>query len=179
MDIVTPPPPLLCFVGLSGCGKTRLAARVIESLSMRGLKIGALKHASHGFQMDRPGKDTHHFRQAGAYAVAVASDTERAVISSTATPTSLAELVESLPPGLDLVLCEGFASQEAVKIGVHRPSAPLPPGIQGVVAVVGQDSPYPQVPALEAGELEAICQFVLKTCGLSSSRPAGLDRRVS
>ena len=87
-------PPVLCFVGLSGCGKTTLTARVIESLSMQGYKIGALKHASHGFQMDKRGKDTDRFRQAGAYAIGVASDTERAVITSTPTPTSLAELVQ-------------------------------------------------------------------------------------
>lgn len=159
-------PPVLCFVGLSGCGKTTLAAQVIESLSMQGYKIGALKHASHGFQMDKPGKDTDRFRQAGAYAIGVASDTEHAVITSTTTPTSLAELVQCLPAGLDLVICEGFASHSALKIGVHRPEAPLPIGVQGLVAVVGASTIYPGLPEFDSSELDSICQFVLESCGL-------------
>ncbi len=159
-------PPVLCFVGLSGCGKTTLTAQVIESLSMQGYKIGALKHASHGFQMDKPGKDTDRFRQAGAYAIGVASDTERAVITSTASPTSLAELVQCLPTGLDLVICEGFASHPALKIGVHRGVAPLPAGVQGLVAVVGESTLYPGLPNFDSSELDSICQFVLESCGL-------------
>lgn len=163
-------PPVLCMIGLSGCGKTTLTAQLIESLAMRGLKIGALKHASHGFQMDKRGKDSDRFRRAGAYAIGVASDTERAVITSTATPSTLAQLVDAMPPGLDLVLCEGFASEPAMKIGVHRESAPLPPGLEGLVAVVGADSPYSELPTFEANELETIAQFILKETGLSSDR---------
>lgn len=159
-------PPVLSFIGLSGCGKTRLMAQVVETLSIQGFKVGALKHASHGFQMDKPGKDTHRFRQAGAYAIGVASDTERAIITSTATPTTLAELVEALPAGLDLVLCEGFASESAIQIGVHRDEAPLPAGVQGVIAIVGQSVAYPGLPTFDANKLDEICQFVLETCDL-------------
>jgi molybdopterin-guanine dinucleotide biosynthesis protein B len=158
--------PVLCFVGLSNCGKTTLTAQVIESLSMQGLKIGALKHASHGFHMDRPGKDTDRFRQAGAHAIGIASDTERAVITTTAKPTTLAELVRALPPGLDLVLCEGFASEPARKIGVHRDRSPLPAGLQGLVAVVGECPAYPDLPSFDAGDLDGISRFVLESCGL-------------
>lgn len=164
-------PPVLCFVGLSGCGKTTLTAQVIESLSMQGYKIGALKHASHGFQMDKRGKDTDRFRQAGAYAIGVASDTERAVITSTATPTSLAELVQCLPAGLDLVICEGFAAHSAMKIGVHRAEAPLPAGVQGLIAVVGETRGYPDLLAFHSSELDSICRFVLESCGLVRAEP--------
>ncbi len=158
--------PLISFVGLSGCGKTSLMAQVIESLSLRGLKIGALKHASHGFAMDRPGKDTFRFRHAGAHAIGIASDKECAVIRTTTEPASLAQLVALLPVGLDLLLCEGFAAHEADKIGVHRDTAPLPAGIPGVIAVVGDSSNYSEVPRFNADDLEAICAFVLARCGL-------------
>jgi molybdopterin-guanine dinucleotide biosynthesis protein B len=158
------------MIGLSGCGKTTLSAQLIESLAMRGLKIGALKHASHGFQMDKRGKDSDRFRRAGAYAIGVASDTERAVITSTPTPTTLAQLVDALPPGLDLVICEGFASEPAMKIGVHRESAPLPPDLDGLIAVVGAGAPYASLPCFEANELEAIVQFILERVGLSTDR---------
>lgn len=159
-------PPILCFVGLSNCGKTMLTARVIKSLAGRGLKIAALKHASHGFHMDKPGKDTDRFRTAGAHAIAIASNTERALITSTSTPTSLAELVDSLPTGLDLVLCEGFASEPAMKIGVHREQAPLPADLDGLIAVVGEGAPYPDLPCFDAEDVEKISQFVLQSCGL-------------
>jgi molybdopterin-guanine dinucleotide biosynthesis protein MobB len=164
---ITKSPPILCFVGLSGCGKTYLTSQVIESLTLRGLKIGALKHASHGFHLDKPGKDSHRFRSAGAYAIGIASDTEQAVITSTETPATLAQLADAMPAGLDLILCEGFAAHDAMKIGVHRDCAPLPTGVDGLVAVVGCGAPYPDLPTFEADELDAICELVLQCAGIN------------
>ncbi|MCP4446416.1 MAG: molybdopterin-guanine dinucleotide biosynthesis protein B [Myxococcales bacterium] len=169
----TTPPPVLCFVGLSNCGKTTLNARVIEVLAKRGFKIGALKHASHGFHMDKPGKDTDRFRSAGAYAIGIASNTERAVVTTTDRPTTLAELVEALPPGLDLVLCEGYANQPAMKIGVHRPNAVLPAGLSGIVAIVGSSDAYSELPKFDADDIEGVSDFVLKACGLEERAERG------
>lgn len=157
-------PPIVCFVGRSNSGKTTLVAQVLQELCRRQLRVGALKHASHGFQMDQPGKDTYHFRQAGAVAVGIASPSECAIITSTDTPTTLMELAAAMPRELDLIVCEGFASHDAPKIGVHRAEYPLPDGLQNLRAVVGSKSPYPTLPQLEASNIPAIADLVLLIC---------------
>ena len=172
-----PATPTLCLVGLSGSGKTTLTAQLIEAMALRGLKVGALKHASHGFEMDKRGKDSDYFRRAGAYAIGVASDTERAIITSTARPTTLAELVDAMPAGLDLILCEGFASEPGPKIGVQRACAPLPPGLKGLVALVGQGTHYPGLPTFTVEQVDEICQFIWKTVDVEApERPINLAR---
>ena len=66
------PVAVVGFVGPSGVGKTTLLERLVEALSRRGLAVAAVKHASHGFLADRPGKDSYRLYEAGAEAVAVA-----------------------------------------------------------------------------------------------------------
>ena len=100
------------FVGSSGVGKTTLLEREIPQLEARGLSVGAVKHASHGFEADRPGKDSHRLHGAGARAVALVSR-DRLVCfqrlpEEAAAEASLARALAALPPHLDAVLVEGF-----------------------------------------------------------------------
>ena len=105
------------FVGSSGVGKTTLLERVIPQLEARGLRVGAVKHASHGFEADRPGKDSHRLHGAGARAVALVSRDRLACFQrlpeEAAAEASLARALAALPPRLDAVLVEGF-SWEAI-----------------------------------------------------------------
>jgi molybdopterin-guanine dinucleotide biosynthesis protein MobB len=100
------------FVGSSGVGKTTLLERVIPQLETRGLAVGAVKHASHGFEADRPGKDSHRLHGAGAQAVALVSRDRLACferLPEDAAEASLARALAALPLRLDVVLVEGFA----------------------------------------------------------------------
>ena len=45
------------LAGWSGAGKTTLIRRLIPELNRRGLSVSTIKHAHHGFDVDRPGKD--------------------------------------------------------------------------------------------------------------------------
>ncbi|MDP6463131.1 MAG: molybdopterin-guanine dinucleotide biosynthesis protein B, partial [SAR324 cluster bacterium] len=60
------PKPVLGLCAYSGTGKTTLLSRLIPILDDRGIKVGVIKHAHHEFEMDREGKDSFRFRQAGA-----------------------------------------------------------------------------------------------------------------
>ena len=51
-------PRVVSFVGRSNSGKTTLLARLVEALKERGLKVGVIKHAHHGFDLDREGSDS-------------------------------------------------------------------------------------------------------------------------
>ena len=58
--------PVLAVCGFSGSGKTTLLEAVIPNLVKRGLAIAVVKHDAHGFEVDKPGKDSDRLFRAGA-----------------------------------------------------------------------------------------------------------------
>jgi molybdopterin-guanine dinucleotide biosynthesis protein B len=129
-----PPPlplPAVGFVGASGSGKTTLITRVLPALREAGLRVAVLKHAHHGFDMDRPGKDTFRAREAGASQVLVASRHRWALLSELNGDFEEPPFRELLGrfdrDRVDLVLVEGFAGERYPKIEVHRPALGEPP----------------------------------------------------
>jgi molybdopterin-guanine dinucleotide biosynthesis protein MobB len=104
-------PFVVGVVGNSGVGKTSLLEELIPELAERGLAIAVVKHASHGFEVDKPGKDSHRLYASGPVAVALASDAQVAtfVRPEPDQRASLAGAMAGLPGGLDVVVVEGFA----------------------------------------------------------------------
>jgi molybdopterin-guanine dinucleotide biosynthesis protein B len=130
---------MLGVIGSSGSGKTTLMTLVLPLLRQNGLRVSALKHAHHGFDIDRPGKDSFRFREAGAEEVMLVADGRWALLREAAPEEdmSLRALAERMVP-VDLILVEGFKLAEIPKIEVFRPSlgkAPFFPGDPGIVAV--------------------------------------------
>lgn len=62
------------FAGWSGSGKTTLVEKLIPVLTARGLRVSVIKHAHHGFDLDKPGKDSWRHREAGATQVLMLSN---------------------------------------------------------------------------------------------------------
>lgn len=62
----------IALAGFSGSGKTTLAEKLIARLTDSGRSVGFLKHDAHPFDFDKPGKDAHRARAAGAAAVFIA-----------------------------------------------------------------------------------------------------------
>jgi len=158
-------PPILCFVGTSGSGKTTLLSSLIARLCEGGLRVGALKHDADGFELDHEGKDTFRLRAAGAWAVGIASPTERAIVASVDRPATLAELVSALPSGLDLVLVEGYKHDHGAKVEVHRKGRALlcrDRDVDNVVAIASDDPDvaHAGLPVLDVTDLDGIEAFV-------------------
>jgi len=124
------PLPLIGLCAYSGTGKTTLLTQLIPKLKQSGLRIGVVKHAHHNFDIDHPGKDSYEFRQAGAEQVAVASHKRIAWIKeykSSQDEPVLSDALSSLDlDDLDLVIAEGFKSENFAKIELHRPSLGKP-----------------------------------------------------
>ena len=122
-------PPVLGFAGYSGSGKTTLATGVVRSLAAAGVRVAAVKHAHHSFDVDLPGKDSYELRRAGAVQTLIGSRRRWALVTEVgaAREPSLDELVDRLDwPSIDIVLVEGFKHAEAPKIAVRREEdAPL------------------------------------------------------
>ena len=109
------------LAGWSGAGKTTLLTRVIPVLRGRGLTVSTLKHAHHAFDIDKPGKDSHEHRLAGASEVLVASGRRWALMHELREEREprLADLLVRLSP-VDLVIVEGFKREAHPKVEIHR-----------------------------------------------------------
>lgn len=102
--------------------------------------MAAVKHDHHGFEVDRPGKDTHRMRAAGASRVAIVNDREMAVYGDVEPALTLEQLVGRYLGEVDVVVVEGFRGSGVPKVLFCRQGAPRAPydatGDQ-VLAVVG------------------------------------------
>jgi molybdopterin-guanine dinucleotide biosynthesis protein B len=111
--------PVISMVGKSGVGKTTALERVIREIKRRGYRVGTIKHDTHGFDVDRPGKDSWRHAQAGSDAVVISGPHKMALIRRLDSEVSLDEIV-SLLGDLDLIITEGYKKGDKPKIEVTR-----------------------------------------------------------
>ncbi len=158
------------FAGWSGSGKTTLIEQVIPEITRRGLKVSVIKHAHHGFDIDKPGKDSWRHREAGASEILLISD-ERWVLMhelrGEPEPDLDAQLARLSP--CDLVLVEGFKAVQIPKLEVHRPAVGKPlqyqdnPAIVAIATDVPLDAPLPR---LDINDPAAVAAFILQHLSL-------------
>jgi len=158
------------FVGSSGSGKTTLIESILPLLTRKGLRISTVKHAHHGFDMDRPGKDSYRHREAGAEEVMVVSHGRWALLreQSDDEETSLPALLRRMTE-VDLILVEGFRGTPMPKIEVYRPDLrkePLFPSDPTILAVASDTSMETGArPLLSLAQPAETAEFVLSHAG--------------
>ena len=158
------------IAGWSGSGKTTLLEKLIPQFTARGLKVSVIKHAHHGFDIDRPGKDSYRHREAGASEVLLACNDRWALMHERREEgdVTLDELLSRLAP-CDLVLIEGFKQEPVPKLEVYRPEngkPPLFPGRPDIVAVASDAVLDSTLPTLPLNDIAAIADFVMTTLQL-------------
>jgi len=126
-------PLVISVVGTSGVGKTTLVERLLPELRARGLRVGTVKHASHGFVADRVGSDSWRHQQAGAESTLLVGPEGAAVFlaAHVAHPDggddargNIARLVDAHLHAVDVVLAEGYAPIHDLLIEVDREGVP-------------------------------------------------------
>ena len=115
------------LAGWSGSGKTTLAEQLIAGLTASGLQVATIKHAHHGFDADKPGKDSFRHRAAGARQVIVSSQARSVMFTENRDRESrLEELLDALSPA-DIVIVEGYKREPIPKIEIFRQATGKPP----------------------------------------------------
>jgi molybdopterin-guanine dinucleotide biosynthesis adapter protein len=161
------------FAGYSGAGKTTLIEKLIPRLVGRGLTVSLIKHTHHGFDIDRPGKDSYRHREAGCQEVMVTSNQRWALmheLRGAAVPT-LQDHVAVLAP-CDIVLVEGYRSWPMPKLEVFRPQvghALLFPEDPDIVAVASDAPIETHLPLLDINDDARIAAFVMDHLGVGGS----------
>jgi molybdopterin-guanine dinucleotide biosynthesis protein B len=140
----------------SNSGKTTLIEKIIPLLKARGLRVAVVKHAHAGFEMDRPGKDSWRFREAGADAVLIIGP-DALALTKTLQAEPIVEL-ELLARDADIVIQEGFKKTAQNKIEVFRrgisgeqPLCMTDPSFLALVSDVPYDTPIPRFDLNDAG----------------------------
>ena len=125
--------PVLGICGWSNSGKTTLIEQVIPELGRRGLRVAVVKHDAHGVSLDKPGKDSDRFFQAGAD-VFLGGPTQDVLRRHRENADPLASTVTALARRYDLVLVEGHKSTPLSKIWLQHPrSRCTAEGLSGVL----------------------------------------------
>ena len=97
--------PVIAFSAWSGTGKTTIIEQLIPLLKQAGLRVAAVKHDAHDFEIDREGKDSWRFTHAGADVTVIQSQTKTALIEQRS--LSLADALSRIHD-VDVILAEGY-----------------------------------------------------------------------
>jgi len=133
-------PAVFGITGWKNSGKTRLVAGIVKNITARGLIVSTVKHAHHGFDVDKPGTDSFAHREAGAKEVALVSGKRWVLMHEIRKDSepSLDEILAKLDP-CHLVIIEGFKSCPHPKIEATRAQTkrdlPLWPRDKSIIAI--------------------------------------------
>ncbi|MBV9954840.1 MAG: molybdopterin-guanine dinucleotide biosynthesis protein B [Pseudolabrys sp.] len=156
---------IIGLAGWSGSGKTTLITKVLPRLIARGRTVSTLKHAHHGFDLDKPGKDSFMHRASGATEVIISSERRWAVLHELRGEEewNLPALLSKASP-VDLILVEGFKREPLPKLEIYREANGKPllhPDDPHIVAVAS-DSRLPAVklPVVDLNDIEKIADLL-------------------
>lgn len=157
--------PVICFVAAkSGTGKTTFLEKLIKEIVGRGYEVGTIKSDAHGFDIDKPGKDSWRFAQAGSKATAIIGPDKFALIQKTPSKKDLEEVVAMIE-GVDIILVEGYKFSNRPRIEVVRSEmgTELVSPVEHLIAVItdveGLSVP---VPVLNINDVEGVADLIIE-----------------
>ena len=155
-------PKIITIVGKSNSGKTTLLEKLITHLTQKGYKIGSVKHAHSGFEMDKEGKDSWRHKKAGAASTLVISEDKIAMVKDDR--TSYLEKIRFYLSDNDIILAEGFKRQNLPKIEIFRRQSahkePLCSGDENLIAFVTNSDYKLDVPTFGIEDIIEIADFI-------------------
>ncbi|MCE2509736.1 MAG: bifunctional molybdopterin-guanine dinucleotide biosynthesis adaptor protein MobB/molybdopterin molybdotransferase MoeA [Alphaproteobacteria bacterium] len=160
--------PIFGITGPSGSGKTTLITKLVPELKRRGITVSTMKLSHHDIEVDKPGKDSHEHRAAGATEVMLAAKGRWTLFHDYATAEDgpdVRALAARMAP-VDLILVEGRQPCPLGKLEVHRPDTgrELFCKADAEIVAVASDGLVNglDLPVLDLNDVQAIADFVLK-----------------
>ena len=162
-------PPFVSVVDNSGSGKTTFLEKLIPELTGRGLKVGTIKHDVHGFEMDKPGKDSWRHKRAGASATLISSPYQIGMVMDVEYDHKPDELL-SYFNGMDIILTEGYKRGDHPKMEIFRTeilNEPLCKNDTSLLALITDSDIDFDVPVFSSGAVEQVADFLIKHFNLA------------
>ncbi len=166
-----PTPPIVSVVGYSGSGKTTFIVKLVPELTRRGIRVGTIKHDVHGFQMDKPGKDSWRHKQAGAAMTVISSPVQIGVVRDVDHDHSLDELLP-LFSGMDLIVTEGYKRGDKPKLEIFRSdmqAEPLCTSDENLLAFITDADVDVGVPRFATNDAHRVADFLIQRFNLTAT----------
>ena len=157
--------PIVSIVGKSDSGKTTLIEKLVPELTRRGYRIATVKHDTHGFEVDREGKDSWRHKQAGAHTVVISSPKKVALIRDVEKDLTLEEIRGKLVQDVDLILSEGYKKDVQPKIEIFRKEKHqelLCTKEDNLIAIVSDKTFNIGVPCFDLEDMAGLASFIEK-----------------
>lgn len=160
------------ITGWKNSGKTTLTEKLVCELTARGWRVSTIKHAHHGFDIDREGADSFRHRQAGATEVAIVSGQRWALMHELRNEAEpVLETILARMACADIVLVEGYKREPHQKIETRRLEAsdtsPLSANDPNIVAVAADHAqPQETLPVFDLDDTKSIADFIERNTGL-------------
>jgi len=164
-------PPFVSVVGNSGSGKTTFLEKLIPELIARGLKVGTIKHDVHGFEMDKPGKDSWRHKHAGASATVISSPYQIGMVMDVEHDHKPDELL-LLFNGMDIILTEGYKRGDHPKMEIFRNDNYL-------LALISDETVHLKVPRFSTKDIKGVADFLITHFNLVSAFKADIRKAPS
>ncbi len=152
----------------SNSGKTTLIEKIVPILSKQGLRVAVIKHASAGFDLDKPGKDSWRFKRAGAATVVIIGPEQMAVMKEIDGEPA-PNVLEQWTADADIIIQEGFKQQALNRIEVFRygvsGTRPLALDDPSFLALVSDRHYDVGVPIFDLNNAEGVALFLLAKRG--------------
>lgn len=156
-------PPIVSIVGNSGSGKTTFIEKLIPEIIQRGLRVGTIKHDVHGFDMDKPGKDSWRHKQAGASTTIISSPSKIGMVMDVDYDHKPNELLPLLS-NVDIILTEGYKFENNPKLEIFRPeitNEPLCKDDEYLLALISDSSVNLDVPIFSTDDINGVAEFLI------------------
>jgi molybdopterin-guanine dinucleotide biosynthesis protein B len=167
---------VVSIVGKTGSGKTQLIEKLIPEFKRRGYRVATVKHSPAGMEVDKPGKDSWRFAEAGSDAIVISSPDKLACIKTVDHDSSIEEIQHLIGNDFDLVLLEGFKKGKAPKIEVHKkePGGNLVCPVELLSAIVTDEVLDSNVPQLPLSDIQAVADFIENSFALQDKSDTSL-----
>lgn len=166
----------------SNSGKTTLIEKVLRILKTQGRNVAVVKHASAGFELDKPGKDSWRFQEAGADAVVLVGPGKLALLKNSVHDPTPDELAAMLPDA-EIIIHEGFKKAAQNKIEVFRKEMsgerPLCLKDPSYIALVSDTQFDVSIPLFDINDADGVADFLIKSQNVSShTKPLSHEERL-
>ena len=165
-------PPIISVVGFSGAGKTTLMEKLIGELTHRGYRVGSIKHDVHGFEMDKPGKDSWRHKQAGACTTLISSPYQIGMVMDVDHDHHPDELKKFFT-NVNVILTEGYKQQRRPKVEIFRSEIhdePLCNNDDNIVAIMSDIPVNIKVPRFSLDDIRGLVDFLVNQFDLASGQ---------
>ncbi|MBF0302165.1 MAG: molybdopterin-guanine dinucleotide biosynthesis protein B [Desulfamplus sp.] len=165
-------PNIISVVGRSGSGKTTFLEKLIPHLKKKGYRMGIIKHAHCGVEMDKKGKDSWRHKNAGAAATIVISPGLISMVKDYEEPDTIEnesttiERVKDYLSDMDIIIVEGFKYAFLPKLEIFRVNAehdtPLFLEDKNLAAFITDSDYRTTLPIFGLDDAEDVANFIEK-----------------